>query len=156
VLNLRITDELREQQKLIYSGGSSVRYDKIPRGQYGATIVLPTTPDKVPKVEAALWGEIEKLQANGPQAGDLDKVKQARLQTYRRSLRENGYWINYLRLNVLEGLDPHEILNIDQRINGVTADDVKAAARRYLDRKNYVEMVLMPEDGAVAAVAKPE
>ena len=156
VLNIRINDELREQQKLIYSGGSSVRYDKIPRGQYGATIVLPTTPDKVPKVEAALWSEIEKLQADGPQAGDLDKVKQARLQTYRRALRENGYWMNYLRLNVLEGLDPHEILNIDQRINAVTADDIKAAARRYLDRKNYVEMVLMPEDGAVAAVAKPQ
>jgi len=156
VLNLRITDELREQQKLIYSGGSSVRYEKIPSGRYGATIVLPTTPDKVTKVEAALWGEIEKLQTDGPQADDLNKVKQARLQTYRRALRENGYWMNYLRLNVLEGLDPHEILNIDKRINGVTADDVKAAARRYLDRKNHVEMVLLPEDGAVAAVGKPD
>ena len=86
-------------------------------------------------------GRNRKTANRRPAADDLNKVKQARLQTYRRALRENGYWMNYLRLNVLEGLDPHEILNIDKRINGVTADDVKAAARRYLDRKNYVEMV---------------
>lgn len=145
VLNIRINDELREKQKLIYSGGSSVKYEKIPHGHYGVGISLPTAPQNVEKVEAALWGEIERLQTSGPAAEDLNKAKQARLQAYRRALRENGYWMNYLRQSVLEDKDPHEILNIEQRINAVTADDVKTAAQRFLDRKNYVEMVLKPE-----------
>lgn len=146
VLNLRITDELREKQKLVYSGNASVRYEKTPRGAYGFAIMLPTSPQNVEKVEAAVWGEIERLQASGPAADDLNKVKQARLQSYRRALREDGYWLNHLRQGVLEERDPHEILKIEQRINDVTADDIKAAAQRFLDRKNYVEMVLKPED----------
>ncbi|MYM33500.1 insulinase family protein [Duganella sp. FT94W] len=145
VLNLRITDELREKQKLIYSGNASVRYDKIPRGGYAVAIVLPTSPQNVGKVEAAFWSEIERLQANGPTAADLDKVKQARLQSYRRALREDGYWMTYLRQSVLEDKDPHEILKIEQRVNDVTAQDIQAAAQRFLDRKNHVEMVLSPE-----------
>ncbi|SDG44062.1 MULTISPECIES: pitrilysin family protein [unclassified Duganella] len=146
VLNLRITDELREKQKLIYSGSASARYEKIPRGQYGVGITLPTSPQDVDKVEAALWSEIEQLQTQGPTAEDLNKVKQARLQAYRRLLRENGYWLNNLRMAALEDRDPHEILAIEQRINAVTAADIKAAAQRFLDRKNYVEMVLKPEE----------
>ena len=106
VLNIRINDELREKQKLIYAGSSSVKYEKIPHGHYGVGITLPTTPQNVEKVEAALWGEIERLQTSGPEAEDLNKVKQARLQAYRRALRENGYWINYLRQSVLEDKDP--------------------------------------------------
>ncbi|MBV7534928.1 insulinase family protein [Duganella sp. sic0402] len=146
VLNLRITDELREKQKLIYSGGASVRYEKIPRGSYAVAISLPTSPQNVEKVEAAVWAEIERLQAEGPTVEDLNKVKQARLQSYRRALREDGYWMNYLRQGVLEDKDPHEILKVEQRINSVGAEDIKAAAKRFLDRKNHVEMVLKPEE----------
>jgi zinc protease len=145
VLNIRITDELREKQQLIYAGSASCRYDKIPHGEYAVAITLPTSPQNVEKVRTAMWAEIERLQANGPSADDLNKVKQARLQTYRRSLRQNSYWMNYLRLSALEDKDLHEILNIEQRINAVTAEDIKAAAQRFLDRKNYVEMVLKPE-----------
>lgn len=145
VLNIRITDELREKQKLIYAGSSSVKYEKIPHGHYGVGISLPTAPQNVEKVEAALWGEIERLQTSGPDAEDLQKVKQARLQTYRRALRENAYWLNHLRQSVLEERDPHDILTIAQRIDAVTANDIKTAAQRFLDRKNYVEMVLKPE-----------
>jgi zinc protease len=146
VLNLRITDELREKQKLIYSGGASMRYEKIPRGSYAVAISLPTSPQNVEKVEAAVWAEIERLQADGPTVEDLNKVKQARLQSYRRALREDGYWMNYLRQGVLEDKDPHEILKVEQRINSVSAEEIKAAAKRFLDRQNHVEMVLKPEE----------
>jgi zinc protease len=145
VLNIRITDELREKQKLIYAGSSSVKYEKIPHGHYGVGISLPTAPQNVEKVEAALWGEIERLQTSGPDAEDLQKAKQARQQTYRRALRENAYWLNHLRQSVLEDRDPHDILTIARRIDAVTANDIKTAAQRFLDRKNYVEMVLKPE-----------
>jgi zinc protease len=145
VMKIRMVDELRERLKLVYASSASASYEKIPRGAYSVSFTLPTAPQNVDKVETALWAEIEKLQAQGPAAEDLDKVKQARLQSYRQSIRENGYWMNYLRMGVVEDKDVHDILKVEQAIDAVTADDVKAAARRFLDRKNYVEMVLKPE-----------
>jgi zinc protease len=145
VLNIRITDELREKQKLIYSGGASGRYGKIPRGSYALSVQLPTSPQNVEKVEAALWSEIDKLQSAGPSEEDLNKVKQAMLQSYRKSIRENGYWLGYLVSAQVEDNDAHEILTVEQRINALTGPKVQAAAKRYLDKQKYVEMVLKPE-----------
>lgn len=145
VLNIRITDELREKQKLIYSGGASGRYSKIPRGSYALSVQLPTSPQNVEKVETALWAEIDKLQSVGPSEEDLNKVKQAMLQGYRKSIRENGYWMGYLVNARMEDNDMHEILTMEQRINALTAPKVQEAAKRYLDKQKYVEMVLKPE-----------
>lgn len=145
VLRIRVTDELREKQRLIYSGNVSGKYEKIPRGSFSIAFSLPTAPESIEKVEAALWAEIGKLQTDGPSAEDLNKVKQTWKQEYQRSLRENGYWLNYMRLSVIEGRSTREILMREKRIDAVTADDVKATAKRFLDRKQYVEMVLKPE-----------
>ncbi|MGV7211157.1 M16 family metallopeptidase [Oxalobacteraceae bacterium A2-2] len=153
VLKLRITAGLREKQQLIYTGSVGGSYDKIPHGAYSLTVQLPTSPEKVAKVEAALWNEIASLQAQGPTAAELDKAKLAQTQGYRRALNENGYWMQSLRKAQLEGSDPHDILTVEQRVNAVTAAQVQAAARRFLSREQYVEMVLLPETTATAAAA---
>lgn len=52
-----------------------------------------------------------------------------------------GYLVNAQ----MEDGDMHEILTMEQRINAPTGPKVQAAARRYLDKQKYVEMVLKPE-----------
>jgi zinc protease len=96
-------------------------------------------------VEAALWREIDSLQGRGPAAEDLDKVKQAMLQGYRKALRENGYWLQFMRTAEAEGGELADILTQEQRINALSAAAVQAAARRFLDKQQYVEMVLRPD-----------
>lgn len=145
VLNIRITDELREKQKLIYSGSAGGSYKRTPRGMYGLAVTLPTSPQNIEKVETALWGEIAKLQDQGPSEEDLNKVKQALLQGHRKSMRENNYWLQSLFTAEIDRSDPHDILTVEERINAVTAPQVQAAAKRFLSRENYVEMVLKPE-----------
>jgi zinc protease len=151
LLNIRIAEELREQRKLIYSGNASGHYEMIPRGAYALGISLPAAPQNVPKVEAALWELIATLQEQGPQAADLDKVRQAMLQSQRKAVNENGYWLQILRIAALEASDPAEVLTLEQRIQAVTAAQVQAAARRFLTRDRYVEMVLLPEQAAAPA-----
>jgi zinc protease len=145
VLNLRIKDALRDRHQLIYTGGASGRYGRIPHPFYALSIVLPTAPQNVAKLETVLWEEIANLQANGPTPADLDKARQAMLQAYRKSVRENAYWKQRLEHAELEGSDPRDILSVEQRLEAVTAAHVQAAAKRFLDRERYVETVLRPE-----------
>ncbi|MGV7211158.1 M16 family metallopeptidase [Oxalobacteraceae bacterium A2-2] len=156
VLNIRIAEELREQRKLIYSGNASGRYEMVPRGSYALSVSLPAAPHNVAKVEAALWELIATLQDQGPQAADLDKVKQAMLQAHRKALGENGYWLQILRIAALEATDPADALTLETRLRALTAAQVQAAARRFLTRDHYVEMVLLPEPAAgTPGVATP-
>jgi zinc protease len=146
---------LREKMAMIYGGGASGALSKIPYGNYSIGINLPTGPENVDKVVAATFAEIKRLQENGPDAAELEKVKSGWIQNHRRSLRENGYWVANLQSSLTEGTDPASILKVEQQVAALTAQDVQAAARRYFDTKNYVQVVLNPEAAAKAAnVAK--
>jgi len=145
VLNIKLTEVLREQMGLIYGGGSQGTLSKLPYGNYAITLSLPCGPENVEKVIAAAFAEIRKLQAQGPEAGDLEKVKQNWNTNHRRSMRENGYWLNYLQGAYLNGIAAETILQYGERVDAVKAADVKAAANRYFDFENYVQVVLYPE-----------
>lgn len=145
VMNIRIIDVLREKLTLIYSGGMDGGLDRTPYQNYQFGLQLPCAPENVEKVVAAAFGEIEKLQQNGPDAGDLAKVKQNWLIANRKSMRENSQWLGQLRTAVLFGTDPARILDFEKRAEAITAADVQSAAKRYLRRDNYVQMVLYPE-----------
>ena len=145
VLNVRLRDTLRERDQLIYSAGVSGNFGKVPRGSYNIAFTFPTAPENADRVASALLTEITRLQNEGPGAEDLHKVRQAMLQTYRRQVNENAYWVQVLRGIEVDGLAPADILNAEQRIQGLTEAQVQAAARRYLNQENYLQMVLKPE-----------
>jgi zinc protease len=45
----------------------------------------------------------------------------------------------------LYGTDHARILDFEKRTEAITVNDVQAAAKRYLRRDNYVQVVLYPE-----------
>lgn len=145
VLSIRIVDVLREKLTLIYAASVYGRLTRIPYQSYEFGLTLPCSPDNVEKVIASAFAEIDKLQQNGPDAADLAKVKQNWLVANRKSMRENSYWLGELQMAELYGTDPARILNFEKRAEAITADDVQAAANRYLRRDNYVQVVLYPE-----------
>jgi zinc protease len=108
-------------------------------------MALPCGPQNVDKVIAAAMGEIQKLQDTGPDAGDLDKVKQNWLIAYRRSLRENGFWLDKLHGSVLYGRDLAKVLSYEKDVAALSQADVQAAAKRYLRQDNFVQVVLLPQ-----------
>jgi zinc protease len=145
VMNIRIIETLREKLALIYGGGLSGGLSKIPTPRYAITATLPTGPENVDKVVAALFAEIERMKTEGPSQADLNKVRQNWLQRHQKATRENGYWLGALEMANLQGTDPAEMLTYEKRVNALTTDDLKNAARRYFDMKNYVQLVLYPE-----------
>lgn len=148
VMNIRITDILREKLGLIYGGGMNGALNRVPYGNYSIGASLPTGPENVDKVLAAAFDEIRRMKERGPDAADLDKVKQNWLQSYKRSMRENTYWTTRLQSAVLQGTDPALILAYEKQVAAITPGDLKEAAKRYFNMDNYVQVVLYPETPA--------
>ncbi|QJD98670.1 insulinase family protein [Massilia forsythiae] len=145
VMNLRIIDVLRERLGLIYGGGMEASMTRIPYPHYSVGITLPTGPRNVDRLLQAAFAEIERMRTEGPAQADLDKVKVNWQQNYRKSLQENGYWLGMLQGALVEGTDPALLLDVGQEIGRLRVEDVREAARRYLDMENYVQVVLNPE-----------
>ena len=118
---------------------------KNPYNSYSLGVSLPCGPENVDKLIKATHEEIEKIKANGPAAVDLDKVKETWRQQYQVNIKDNTFWAKQLLASIETGSGSGELLSYEKRVAALTANDVKEAAKKYLDMKNYVEVVLNPE-----------
>lgn len=147
VLNLKITEVLREKLSLIYSGRAMAQFIRDPVGGYFIMVGLPCAPQNVDTVTAGLFAEIERLKTEGPQQTDLDKVKKNLALSVPTSARTNGFWVSNLAESAHRGTDPALLLDSQarlKRIESVTPADIQAAAQRYFKQDNYVQMVMLP------------
>lgn len=145
VLNIKLIEVLREDLSGVYGAGMSGQLNKNPYGHYLINARIPCGPENVDVLIKATLAEIQKIKDNGPSEADLNKVKETWIKQYREELKENGYWLARLLQSDEAGTDPAEILLGEQRINALTAKDLKDAANKYFDMKNYLTMVLNPE-----------
>ncbi len=145
VLNIKIIESLREELSGIYGGGMYGNLSKNPYNSYSVGVSLPCGPENVDKLIKATLAEIDKVKANGPTIEDLNKVKETWKQQYDVNMKDNAFWARQLLQSVEVGSDPNEILTYEKRIAALTPKEVRDAAGKYLDMKNYVQIVLNPE-----------
>jgi zinc protease len=75
----------------------------------------------------------------------LNKVRETWKQQYEVNIKENNFWARQLLQSVELGTPLDRVLSYEKRISLLTPEDVKQAAIKYLDMKNYVQIVLNPE-----------
>lgn len=146
ILNIKLIESLREDLGGIYSGGMYGNMSKNPYNSYSLGISLPCGPENVDKLIKATHAEIEKIKSKGPAATDLEKVKETWKQQYQVNIKDNTFWARQLLAGVETGSTGGELISYEKRVAALTIADVKDAANKYLDMKNYVEMVLNPID----------
>ena len=145
LLNIKITETLREKLSGIYAGGMSGALSKDPYNSYTINISLPCGPENVDKLIKATLAEIQKVKDAGPTMADLNKVKEAFSKQYLENIKDNGYWIGRLQRNAELGTDPSGILTLDQRMSAITTRDLQEAATKYFNMNNYFQALLYPE-----------
>ena len=145
VLNIKLIESLREELSGIYGGGMYGTLNKNPYNNYSLGVSLPCGPENVDKLINATMGEIDKIKTNGPTVDDLNKVKETWRQQYEVNIKDNAFWARQLLLSVESGSNPTEVLSYEQRVAALTPKDLKDAAVKYLDMKNFVQIVLNPE-----------
>ncbi|MGW8393371.1 M16 family metallopeptidase [Pseudoduganella sp. HUAS MS19] len=158
IMQIKATEALREQRGLVYTANISGGMALHPYANYSINIGLPTAPENVDKAIEATFAEVRKLQEQGPEQADLAKVKENWSSNYRKALRENGWWIANLQQSLVNRTDPRLLLRQNELIASLTVADVQAAARRYFDFNNYVQVVMHPAENRPEAKpeAKPE
>lgn len=144
LLKIKMTEKLREDLGGVYSSNVTGNLSKNPYGNYQISTNIPCGPENVDKLILATWGEINKVKA-GPAEADLNKVKEAMKNQWKESMKDNGFWRSKMQQWVEWGSIPNEILTTDKRVDAVSIKDIKEAAIKYFNDKNYLQVVLYPE-----------
>ncbi|WP_160136293.1 M16 family metallopeptidase [Chryseobacterium sp. c4a] len=146
VVTIKVLEKLREEESGIYGGGASGGMSKIPYSTYSFSINFPCGPENVDRLTKSATAELQKIIDNGPEQKDLDKYKEGEYNEYKTSLKDNGFWLQGIAQNQVDGSDKHDILNYQDKIKALTVKDLQNVARKYLSKGRNIA-ILMPEDG---------
>jgi len=145
VMNIKLTERLREQESGVYSPGVRATYSKLPTGRYSVSIYFTCSPANVDKLIAATMDEISKLKLSGALPADIQKFAAEEARSTQVQLKENIFWAGYLSAAAQNNLDPDAILKHVSMLDQVTVQSTKETASKYLNTSNLIKLILMPE-----------
>ncbi|MBU1373155.1 MAG: insulinase family protein [Bacteroidetes bacterium] len=145
ILDIKITERLREKESGVYSPGVNVSYNDEPKPHYQMGIYFSCATANLDKLIAAAEDEVSKLKINGATAEDIQKFKAEEKRQLENQLRDNGFWLGYLQDAATNGSNPTDILTYEKTLDQVTVASTKAAANQYLNSSNFIKLILLPE-----------
>ena len=137
---------IREKMGGTYSPSVNVSYSRIPEAEVDWTFYINCNPDSTALIENAAMEILKKYINEGPDAETLAKVQEQQIINRQNSKQNNGFWMGQImgsyRFN--ESRD-YVVNDYDNLVKSVTAKDIQAAAKKYIDLKHYLVVFLKPE-----------
>ena len=144
VMNLRLTDELRETQGATYSPSVGSQHSLVWTGWGYIAANVEVPPDKI----QSFFDDTQKIAADltvtDISADELSRAKKPRVEALQKAQLTNGYWLGELSGTQA---DPRRLDVIRQLIPGterVTATDVKRAAQTWFKPEAAWKLVVRP------------
>ncbi len=146
ILTTRLLEVIREDKSSVYYIDANPSVEKFPEAKYSIAINYGADPAKLAELKEAVFAQIKDIATNGPTAIDLQKAKEKLLRERETNLRENRYWLSILSNTwFYSDADFSQFGDYDSIVNSFTVDDIKAAANKWFDFKNYYGVALKPE-----------
>jgi zinc protease len=137
---------IREKMGGTYSPSVNVSYSRLPEQEVDWTFYINCNPDSTQLIENAALEILKKYINEGPDAETLAKVQEQQIINRQNSKQNNGFWMGQImgsyRFN--ESRD-YVVNDYESIVKSVTAKDIQAAAKKYLDLKHYLTVFLKPE-----------
>lgn len=136
----RLHQNLREKKALVTGIGASIMSER----DMGMFIIEGALEEKnIEHTRKEIWEEIEKIKENGVTSHELKKAK---------NMVESGYVFSQETVEGLcKKLGYYEIMGdytltdrYIQKLYSVTSDEIKAAASKFLTKKNCSEVIYVP------------
>ena len=137
---------IREKMGGTYSPSVNVSYSRIPEQEVSWTFYINCNPDSTNIIENAAMEILKQYINNGPDAETLAKVQEQQIINRQNSKQNNSFWMGQImgsyRFN--ESRD-YVVNDYDNLVKSVTAKDIQAAAKKFIDLKHYLVVFLKPE-----------
>ena len=145
VTRVSLTDELREALGKAYSPGASSRLSRYWRGYGTFDVSASVAVTEVKATETTIRETLDRLRS-GPIAADLlQRARQPMLERLQNALKSNNGWLSLVDRAQGEADRIERYLATEQRLLALTGEDIHAAALRWLDPAEALEIVALPE-----------
>jgi zinc protease len=149
-----LQEDVRDSKQLVSAIGCG---DDTPAFAYGTFAVeMQLDADKIGAATNAVLDDIESIKTNGVDQDRLDRAKAAMRIAHLKQMQTSQDVAATLATDYLTTGDAHFSDQYVQRVAAVTADQVRDAAKKYLDRGRLITTAMLPREGASADLPKAE
>ena len=141
ILDKLLFDEVREKDNLVYSISASKLFDqKIPIELMSFYTYFESDPKNIDKIKDKIDLVINKIKTKDLDLQIFKDQKLALKNSYKSSLRSNGFWLNVLTDARQHNLSIERITNTDAMLKSISLNDIARLADYYFD-ENYTRTV---------------
>lgn len=146
LMRIKLREVLREDMGGTYGVGVWAVTEQFPASAYKINITFGSDPSRVEELVAAVMAQVADLKKQPADEKYLVKIKETQRRERETSLKQNGYWVSLLKFYYSNGFDVTEVNSFNKLVENLDGTDLQKAARRYLDTRNYVQVILYPAE----------
>lgn len=136
-LSSRLGDRVRQKEGLAYGVGAFIHADNVdPRGSI--SIYASCNPDNMEKVEVAIKEELELLIAKGITGEELANAQKGYLEQQEVSRTSDASLAGILTTNLFAERDMTYYIDLEKKINAVTAEAAQKAFAKFINPKDLI------------------
>ncbi len=145
ILEMSLTDKIREDLGGTYSINVYGVPKRLPDGEYYIYIIFGCAPDEVDNLSEAIFNIVTGLKESGSEASYFNSVKEIILAERETNLQSNDFWVSVIQTYYKYEENPELILEYTNISESITMQDIQDAAKFYFNEDRYVRVVLYPE-----------
>lgn len=143
IVKARLLERLREQLSGTYAPQVSAGHNRLPTPNYAFEIRFLSAPERADELVNATMDVLRELRTNPVSEAELNRVREATLLSFDRSLKDDQAWATRIHLFDDLKLPWAEIPN-DSLLRNMTPADVLESARHYLTLDRYAHFDFVP------------
>jgi zinc protease len=145
LLNIRLREVVREEKSGTYGIGAGGAPSLYPHPEFNISVSWGCDPARVDELVKTVLLQLDTLRLKEPDQVYVDKVKEIHRRNHQVNLKENRFWLSNLRQYYANRENPEQILAYEKLVENLSTKAIFSAAKKYLDPKNVVKVVLFPE-----------
>lgn len=146
VMDQVYVETIREQEGGTYGASTSGSVSYEPEGEAMFRVVYQTDPAKATRMNEVVHRELNKVIAEGVAQDKFNKVVANLEKEHTENLKENGYWLSLLDTYYFHGRDGHT--DYLKTLKSIMPKELNTLLKQLFDQKNYIEIMLLPEEEA--------
>ncbi|MGJ5642386.1 M16 family metallopeptidase [Formosa sp. S-31] len=144
ILNIKLIENIREKEGGVYTINVNARDVRKPEARANMDISFNCDPKNAERLNELVLKELENVKQEVSQS-DLDKVV-LNLKKNRPVIQQsNKYWMSVLETYYEYGENMLAPEYYDAILNTVTTEDIKAAAKRFFNNADVLDILFVPQ-----------
>ncbi|MCR5188298.1 MAG: insulinase family protein [Treponema sp.] len=147
LLDIRLREVIREDKSGSYGISVNSYIDGYPERFYRTTISFGCEPARAEELKEEVLNQIKQLQNELVNDSYIEKLIETEKRGSENNIYDNGWWLRRINAELVFTYEPLWVSKNEkkQKVEWITAENLRDAAKKYLNTENYVSVYLMPE-----------